>query len=183
MHERLRGTVWFVALQLVFMAALVHLAVGLWEWSRWFRAGILVPRDVRWPVFVASAIVIFYGLHRALYTEDRDPYYLAGIVVMLGYAVGYFLWHLVGHPAWVDPNTWLVTETIGLQWFLDHLTAGPVEFFAIVVEVGAAVLLAVLYLTTTPEEGTAEAEATDEGGDTDGATGRDGSVGADDVSP
>ena len=169
MNERLRGTVWFVALQLVFMAALAHLALGLWNWARWVDAGFLLPRDFRWPVFVASALAIYYGIHRALYADDRRPYYLAGIVVMLGYAVGYFLWHLIGHPAGLDPSTWFANETISLQWFLDHLFAGAVEFFAIAVEVSAAVLLAVLYITAPDgerEQGDVAAEeAGEESGD------------------
>lgn len=191
MNERLRGTVWFVALQLVFMAALVHVALGVWEWSRWARAGFLVPRDLRWPVFVASGLVVLYGLHRSLYTEARDPYYLAGIVVMLGYAGGYFAWHLVGHPTGLDPSTWLTNEAITLQWFLDHLLAGPVEFFAIAVEVGAAVLLAVLYLSDPVARADSDAQEQDSAdthadGDSAGATSADresaGDLSADDAS-
>lgn len=160
MNERLRGRIWFVAVQLVFMAALLHFAVGVWNWLRWYDAGFLVPQDWRWPVFVASALVVFYGLHRSLFADNRRPYYLAGIVVMLGYVVGYFAWHIAGHPLFLGAPPPAGEETIGLQWFLDHLTAGPIEFFAIAVESLAATLLAVLYFHTPA--GGSEAESPDD---------------------
>ncbi|MEF8775805.1 MAG: hypothetical protein V5A43_04785 [Haloarculaceae archaeon] len=173
MNDRLRGTVWFVAAQLVFVTALLHLALGLWNWLRWIDAGFLLPQDLRWPAFVATALVVYYGLHRALHADDRKPYYLAGIVVMLGYAVGYFAWHIGGHPVLLVPGTGGVgTEKVGIQWFLDHLLAGPAEFFSVAVEVLAAVLLGVLYVTepASDEEGANGAEF-EEGVDGDSAGG------------
>ena len=159
MNERVRGSVWFVAAQLVFVAALLHLGLGVWNWLRWVDAGFLLPQDLRWPAFVASALLIYYGLHRSLHAEDRRPYYLAGLVAMLTYAVGYFAWHIGGHPVLLIPGTAGVgTENIGVQWFLDHLFAGPVEFFSVAVEVLAAVLLGLLYVTTPAED---EAGASD----------------------
>ena len=158
MNERVRGSVWFVAAQLVFVAALLHLGLGVWNWLRWLDAGFLLPQDLRWPAFVASALVIYYSLHRSLHAEDRRPYYLAGIVAMLTYAVGYFAWHIGGHPVLLIPGTAGVgTENLGIQWFLDHLFAGPAEFFSVAVEVLAAVLLGILYVTAPNQDGTSEA--------------------------
>jgi hypothetical protein len=49
------------------------------------------------------------------------------------------------------------TERVSVQWFLDHLLgAGAVEFGAIVVEVAAVIVLAVL-LYVTREDGSARA--------------------------
>jgi hypothetical protein len=162
MNRRFRGTVLVVAVQLVFIAAFLHVALGLWNWLRWLEAGFLVPQDLRWPVFVGSGLVILYGIYRFFHAETRERYYLAGIVVMLGYAGGYFGWHLIGHPRWLDPSTWLVTEQVGLEWFLDHLFAGPAEFFAVTVETVAAGLLAVLYVTEA-DDGQASQAGADEG--------------------
>lgn len=92
-----RRLVAFVASQLVFVAALIHVAVGAVNWVRWLSAGFLVPEDARWPVFVLSGLAIVVGVFAASRAENRRPFYLAGIVVMLGYVVGYFGWHLGGH--------------------------------------------------------------------------------------
>ncbi len=153
MDGRVRETIWFVAVQLVFATALLHLALGLLNWIRWFNAGFLFPQDLRWPVFVISALFIYYGLHRALYADNRRPYYLAGIVVMLGYVVGYFGWHLGGHRPYIFFGPGAASEAITLQWLLDHLLAGPLEFVAIVMEILAAVLLATLYVADRRSDG------------------------------
>jgi H+/Cl- antiporter ClcA len=160
MNERFRGTVWLLALQFVFMTALVHLAVGLWNWRRWLEAGFLLPADWRWPVFVVSALVLLAGIYRMLYAENRRPYYLAGVLVLLGYAVGYFLWHLIGHPRFLGAGPAAAGEAISLQWFLDHLTAGPIEFFAVVIEVLGAAFLVLLYGTEPTREGASDATET-----------------------
>jgi len=147
-----RRLVAFVASQLVFVAALIHVGLGTVNWIRWLAAGFLVPRDARWPAFVLSALAILVGIYAASRAGNRRPYYLAGVVAMLGYVVAYFGWHLGGH------RLLLVTgpaagnaESISLQWFLDHLFAGAVEFVSILVETLAAIGLAVLFVTEADE--------------------------------
>lgn len=137
----------FVAAQLVFVVALLHLGLGAFQWFRWLQAGFLLPRDVRWPVFVLSGLAVLVGLYPARRTTDRRPYYAAGTVVMLGYAVGYFAWHLSGHRPLLLFGPRAGTESVSVQWFLDHLFAGPVETLAILAEVLAAGTLLVLLLT------------------------------------
>lgn len=138
----------FVAAQAVFVSALIHLTVGVMEWLRWWRgAGYLVPQDLRWPLSVVSGVAIILGLYVGSHREHRRPFYAAGLVAMAGYVLAYFGWHLGGHRLGlvVGPAAG-GSETITVQWFLDHLLAGPVEFISIAVEGLAVVLLAVLLL-------------------------------------
>lgn len=147
MDDRTRTAVRFVASQLVFVVGLLHLGIGAVNWLRWAMGGFLLPRDLRWPVFVVSGIAVIVGLYLAREADDRAPYYAAGIVVMLGYVVGYFGWHLSGHRPLLLFGTGTATETVSVQWFLDHLFAGPLETVAVFAEVAAAILLVVLLLT------------------------------------
>jgi hypothetical protein len=147
MEEDTERVVGFVTAQFVFLAALIHLSLGLFNWIRWFEAGFIVPQDARWPVFVVSGFALMVGTFYARRIENRRPFYAAGIVLLLGYVLAYFGWHLGGHRlllvAGPGPGT---TEAISLQWFLDHLLAGPVEFVSIVVETLGAIGLAVLFV-------------------------------------
>lgn len=148
MDEDTRFVIEFVAGQAVFVAALVHLTFGVINWARWTQAGALIPGDARWPAFVFSGGALILGLYVASHREQRRRFYAAGIVVMVGYIVGYFGWHLGGHRLLLIAGPAAGgTESITVEWFLDHLFAGPVEFGSIVVETLAAVLLAVLWVT------------------------------------
>lgn len=147
MDDRTRTAVRFVASQLVFVVGLLHLGIGAVNWLRWAMAGFLLPRDLRWPVFVVSGLAVLVGLYLAREADDRTPYYGAGVVVMLGYAVGYFGWHLSGHRSLLLLGPAADLETVSVQWFLDHLFAGAVETVSVFAEVAAAVLLVVLLLT------------------------------------
>jgi hypothetical protein len=138
----------FVAVQLVVVAAMLHVALGVFNWQRWFEAGFLVPEDTRWPLFIVSGIALLLGTAIAHTRENRRPFYAAGIAVMLSYVVGYFAWHLLGHRQYILFGQGVGTEQPSLQWFLDHLLAGPVEFGAIVVEVTAIIVLAALLYVT-----------------------------------
>ena len=147
MEEDTERVVGFVTAQLVFLAALIHLSLGLFNWIRWFEAGFLVPQDARWPVFVLSGFALLVGAFYAARADDRRPFYAAGVVVMLGYVLAYFGWHIGGHRLLLvvgpSPGT---TEVLSVQWFLDHLFAGPVEFVSILVETLGAVGLTLLYV-------------------------------------
>lgn len=138
----------FIAAQLVFVAALIHLTLGVVNWMRWVRGGFLVPQDVRWPAFVISGVAIFVGLYYASHRTERRPFYVAGIVAMAGYVLGYFGWHLTGHRPLFFVGEGAGTESVSVAWVLDHLFAGPVEFASIFVEVSAVVALAALLVIT-----------------------------------
>ena len=135
----------FVASQLVFVAALVHLGLGAIEWARYASYGFLLPPDFRWPAFVFSGLAILGGLWLAHRAENRRPYYLLGILGMLTYVVGYFAWHLSGHrPRLVAGPSTHHHLTVG--FVLEHYFAGLFETLSLTVELAAALLLAVLYV-------------------------------------
>ena len=135
----------FAGSQLVFVAALIHIGMGAVEWVRYASVGILVPPDLRWPAFVLSGLAIIAGLWVAYRAEAKRPYYLLGILAMLTYIGGYFLWHLSGHRPLLlfGPAT---THELTLQLVVDHYFAGLLETLSLTVEVLAAVLLGILYV-------------------------------------
>ena len=139
-----------VAAHLAVVVAVVHLTLGVYNWIRYANAGFLVPRDLRWPLFVISGLFLVAGLVLAVQGRYRRPLYLGGIGLMTVYVVGYFGWHLGGHRAlfFVGPGTHHRGSLV--QFLLDHLFAGPVEFLTIVSEVALAVIL--LYLLVTGSE-------------------------------
>ena len=146
MDDRADGALRFAASQLAFVVGLLHLGLGLVNWARWVGAGFLVPRDLRWPVFVVSGGAVLAGVYLARGARDRRPYYAAGVVVMAGYFVGYFAWHLTGHRPLLLLGPAAATETVSLQWFLAHLFAGPIETLALFAEAFAAAALLALWL-------------------------------------
>ncbi len=147
MEERRVATLRFVASQLAFLAALIHVAVGAQEWLQYARFGILVPPDIRWPLFVCSGLAVGAGILLARRADRRRPWYLAGAAAMVGYVLAYFLWHLGGHrPLFVlGPGT---GHDLSLGVLVGHYLAGPLETFTLSVELVAAALLSVLYLAT-----------------------------------
>lgn len=145
MDDGVRRGLRFGAAQLTFVVGLLHLGLGVINWLRWLQAGFLLPRDARWPVFVVSGLAVLAGIYLAGRATDRRPYYAVGIVVMLGYAFGYFAWHLSGHRPLLLFGPGVATEAVTVQWVLDHLFAGPVETVALFAEgIAAAALFALL---------------------------------------
>lgn len=136
-----------VAAHLAVIVAVIHLSLGLLNWFRWINAGFLVPRDIRWPLFVFSGIALFVGLLLAAQGRYRRPLYLGGIALMVGYVVGYFGWHLGGHRSllFLGEGAGHHREPLA-SVLLDHLFAGVPEFLAIASEVTLAVLLAYLFV-------------------------------------
>jgi hypothetical protein len=134
-----------VAAHLAVVVAVIHLTLGLLNWIRWINAGFLVPRDIRWPLFVFSGVALFVGLLLAAQGRHLRPLYLGGIALMVGYVVGYFGWHLGGHRSLLafGESAGQHREPLS-RVLLDHLFAGVPEFLAITSEVALAVLLAYL---------------------------------------
>ncbi len=137
----------FVAAQLAVVVAVLHLSLGILNWIRWASAGFLVPRDLRWPLFVLSGLAIVIGLLLASAGRYRRPLYAGGIVLMAGYILGYFGWHLSGHRPLLLFGAGSQHRGPLLPFLLDHLFAGPVEFLALASEFALLVLL--VYLLST----------------------------------
>jgi len=130
-----------VTAHLVVLVAVVHLALGVSNWLTYLGAGILVPPDLRWPLFVVSGIALVGGLLAAVAGAERRPLYLGGIALMVVYVVGYFAWHASGHrPLFViGPGTDHHGST--LASLAAHAVAGPVESLALASETALAGLL------------------------------------------
>jgi len=145
MDDRQRLAITFVASQLVFVAALIHLALGAIEWYRYASLGFFVPPDIRYPMFVLSGVAILAGMTVAWQSERRKPWYLLGFLAMLGYVFGYFFWHLSGHrPLFLfGPAT---SHPLTFQFLIDHYLAGSFETISLTVDLLAAALLGVLYV-------------------------------------
>jgi len=130
-----------VAAHLAVLVAVIHLALGVSNWLTYLRAGILLPPDLRWPLFVVSGAALVGGLVAAVAGAERRPLYTGGIVLMAVYVVGYFAWHMSGHRPlfFVGPGTHHHGST--LVYLAAHAVAGPVETVALASETALAGLL------------------------------------------
>ncbi|WP_266076596.1 hypothetical protein [Haladaptatus caseinilyticus] len=137
----------FVAAQLAIVVAVIHLSLGVLNWIRWARAGFIIPRDLRWPVFVLTGLLIVLGLFLAAAGRYRRPLYAGGIVLMAGYIFGYFAWHLTGHRPLLLFGAGHLHRGPLLPFLIDHLFAGPVESLALASEFALLVLLGYLLVT------------------------------------
>jgi hypothetical protein len=134
-----------LAAHLTVAVAVLHLALGVSNWATYLGAGILVSPDLRWPLFVVSGLALVAGLVAAIADAvDHRTLYVAGIVLMVVYVVGYFAWHVGGHRAlfFVGPATHHHGST--LEYLLAHVVAGPTETFALASETALAAVLAYL---------------------------------------
>lgn len=135
-----------LAANLALVVALLHLGLGIVNWLRYLSGGILVPTDIRWPLFILSGGAMLLGLALAREPSRRGLLYLAGMAMMAVYVVGYFGWHVGGHRRLIifGPST---RHDISLVPFLlDHLFAGVVEFVALVTEVALFLVLGYLLI-------------------------------------
>lgn len=150
MDDRYRSALLFVASQLGLVSALIHIFYGARRWGEYASFGILVPPDIRWPLFVGSGMAVVVGIGLARRSSHRRRWYLAGVVVMLGYVAAYFLWHLGGHrPLLIlGPAT---SHNLTVEFIVAHYLAGPLETVTLTIEVLAAILLSVLYVETENE--------------------------------
>ena len=139
----------FLASQLVFISGLIHLGVGLIEWVNRIRFGIIVPLQFRYPLFVLAGVAVIAGLAVAWQSPRRRIWYLLGFVTMLGFVLAYFGYHLNGHRQFVLFGQQLApAETVDLDFFVAHYFASALSTVTLTVELLAAALLAVLYVTT-----------------------------------
>ena len=133
-----------LAAHLVVVVAVIHLTLGLFNWIRWASAGFLLPRDLRWPLFVVSGLALFVGLLLVAQGRYRRPLYAGGIALMAVYVLGYFGWHTSGHRPLLFFGEGAGHNGPLVPFLLDHLFAGPVKFLALVSEVALAVVLVYL---------------------------------------
>jgi len=140
-----------VAAHLALVTAVVHLALGILNWVQYASAGILLPPDLRWPLFVASGLAIVVGMVALVSGYPKRPLYVGGSVLMIVYIVGYFGWHVSGHRPLLVVGTGTHHHGSTVSYLLAHVVAGPAEFLSLVSEAGLLVVL--LYLLVTEEAG------------------------------
>mgnify|MGYP006285828323 CR=1 FL=1 len=144
MEDDRRAWLRLAGANLALIVALLHLGLGLVNWLRYLSGGVLVPTDIRWPLFVISGVAMLAGLALAREPRYRTPLYAGGMLLMVVYIVGYFGWHVGGHRRLIlfGPSTH--HDVPLLPFLVDHLFAGVIEFVAIVTEVALFVVLGYL---------------------------------------
>jgi len=144
MEDDRRAWLRLAGANLALIVALLHLGLGLVNWLRYLSGGVLVPTDIRWPLFVISGVAMLAGLALAREPRYRTPLYAGGMLLMVVYIVGYFGWHVGGHRRLIlfGPSTH--HDVPLLPFLIDHLFAGVIEFVAIVTEVALFVVLGYL---------------------------------------
>jgi hypothetical protein len=146
MDTRSRDALVFVASQLVFGTALLHIGIGLAEWFRRVQYGLLVPYQLRYPLFVLAGVAVIAGMAVAWRSERRREWYLAGFVTMLSFVAAYFLYHLTALEGYLLRGAEAHTHDLTVQILLDHYFATSFTTIALTLELLAAALLAVLYV-------------------------------------
>lgn len=150
--DRDTGLLHLVAVQLAFVVALVHLLLGLRQWSLYALGGILLPPDVRIPLWVASGLAILVGVVAAYRGAPRAPLYALGGGLMVVYIAGYFSWHLGGHRAFFIAGDPRLHGTDPVTFVVDHVLAGPIETVALATETALLLVLGWLfYAERSPE--------------------------------
>lgn len=141
MNVRAFDPLHLIAAHLAVLVAVIHLALGVQNWLTYLGDGVLLPPDLRWPLFVVSGLAIVGGLIAAIAGVDRRPLYVGGIALMAVYVVGYFSWHMGGHRPlfFVGPGTHHDGST--LAYLIAHVFVGPVEFLSLASETALAGLL------------------------------------------
>lgn len=131
---------------LALVVALLHLGLGIINWLRYLSGGLLVPTDIRWPLFVISGIAMLIGLVLARNSGYRRPLYASGMGLMAVYVVGYFGWHVGGHRRLILFGPTTHHDVSLIPFLIDHLFAGAIEFVAVVTEVALFLVLGYLLL-------------------------------------
>jgi hypothetical protein len=141
MSDRLR----LLAVQFAGLAGMIHVGLGLREWSAYAVGGFLVPPDIRVPLWTVSGFAVLAGVVAAAYRPAwRRPVYAALAVVLVGYAAAYYSWHLTGHQSLFFLGDPQLHGAGPLAFLLDHTFAGPVQFVALLTELGGATALVLL---------------------------------------
>lgn len=108
------------------------------------NVGLLVT-DPRPLLFVLSGVAILAGVFLVLWEFPRRPVYLAGMVLVSTYLLGYFAWHLTGHGGFLPGRAPHYHGLSPVEAVVDHLRRYPVVLLSKVAESLLLVVLAVLY--------------------------------------
>jgi hypothetical protein len=110
----------------------------------------LLLTDPRPLLFVLSGGAILVGMLLLLWEFPRKPVYVAGMVLMVTYLVGYFAWHLTGHGGFLPGRLPHYHGLSPVAAVVDHLAQYPIARVSKVAEALLLSLLAVLYRRDSP---------------------------------
>ena len=105
----------------------------------------LLVFDPRPLAFVVSGFGLLVGLGVSRSAQNRDPYYIAGILLAIVYVVGYFAWHFTGHGGFLPGREPLLHGLSPLENVIAHLTGDPWAAIAKGTELAMIAVLGVLY--------------------------------------
>lgn len=105
----------------------------------------LLVFDPRPLAFVVSGVGLLVGLALSRNATNRDPYYVAGILLATVYVVGYFAWHFTGHGGFLPGREPLLHGLSPLENVIVHLTGSPWAAIAKSTELAMIVVLGALY--------------------------------------
>lgn len=130
---------------LAMVVAAIHLYWGMPRLLTYVVVGSLP--DPRPPVFVLSALLIAVGVALAAAGAPRRPIYLAGIVLVLTYLLGYVAWHTaLAHGAFWPQAPGVHHRELGpLEVVLAHLATNRFELASKLAELALLAVLVALY--------------------------------------
>jgi hypothetical protein len=105
----------------------------------------LLVFDPRPLAFVVSGVGLLVGLALSRNAPNRDPYYVAGMLLAIVYVVGYFAWHFTGHGGFLPGREPLLHGLSPLENVIAHLTGDPWAAIAKGTELAMIAVLGVLY--------------------------------------
>ncbi len=110
--------------------------------ARLFADPALLVADPRPALFVCSGFALVVGVALGRGAPDRRPYYLGGVVLSLGYVLGYLGWHLSGHGGFLPGREPLYHGLSPVENVVSHLTSEPLAVALLALELALAALSA-----------------------------------------
>jgi hypothetical protein len=101
--------------------------------------------DPRPLAFVVSGFGLLVGLAAGRSAQNRDPYYVAGILLAIVSIVGYVAWHFTGHGGFLPGRDPLLDGLSPLENVIAHLTGDLWAAIAKGTELAMIAVLGVLY--------------------------------------
>lgn len=152
MTDRTDGLLRLAAMQLATIVGMLHVFLAVHTWRPYLGSGILLPPDVRLPLWLLSGVGLLVGVGIVTLAGITDRrVYAGGAALSVTYVLGYYSWHLGGHRSFFLGGEPALHDSGPIEFFLAHTFAGPVEFFALLAEVALLVVLVALIRRGSPE--------------------------------
>ena len=142
--DRLR----YAAAGLAFVVAALHLFhpdLGFFRLLRILASDpALLESEPRPLAFVLSAFAILAGVNAAAIGAARRPIYVAGMLLMATYVLGYVAWHYYGHGGFLPAREAHYHDASPLELVVTHLTRDGWAAASVTLELLLFAVLAVL---------------------------------------